>query len=396
MAIPRICVLGVFAIATALCGPGAAHAAPAPGSAGTAVSLTGRSTLKVAGLGKRPSVDPSVSAEAVFAAGEWMATDGEGESYEGVFTQGGRGGRTFFFHYDASSREAVERVVAAWAREMLLARRGVDAEVVARIGEPRVSGVFEGKGRRFKVTGTVPFTATAPELGESRKGTYRFRLAGAPRAVIVGGVPAPPQDGDLRTLEVAVEGQGRVSGTSHTLECDEVCSFPVSNGTAIELEAQPAPGWSLRGFSGCDASNGPVCTLLVSGDRRVTATFAQGGGLASQAVITSLPRQGLASQPFRMTFECVGPICTSPPVFTIQHVFHGSRPFPPVNWSAPTSSFTCTAAYGCTATGHAGELVVPSPRSGRHCYRVKNGFADSAGPWSTERCIEVQPSVVLL
>jgi hypothetical protein len=228
---------------------------------------------------------------------------------------------------------------------------------------------------------------------------YRFKLAGATRSVIFEGIGP---GGPLRTLEIVVEGEGQVSGPGHGIPgCEDVCRFQADDGAAIELEAEPAPGWTFRGWSGCDDAAGAACTLLLWGDRRITATFAPGSGLASVARITSLPRMGLQFQPFRMTFECVGPVCVSALgklVFSVQWVAYVLDEVPPatVDWSAPSGTVSCISEYGCSTSASSGELVVPSPYAGRYCFRVKNGTPQGREPWSTERCIDVRSTGVLL
>jgi hypothetical protein len=387
--IDRVLIHVLVAAAAALIGL-AAGAAPPPGSSGFAADLSGSSWLFVSGFGKRE--DRTVGGGLLFAAGEWLASDDDGESYSGSFQRGVKKGKknTFYFSYDAAGREAVERVVASWVRERLLAQEGIDTEVVVALDGGSATGRLKKKGKRFIVTGKFPFTATAPELGQSRSGTYSFKVSGPVRAVVVGEEPW----GDARVVDVIIEGAGRVTGVGFDFACDAVCRFYADEGAAFLLEAEPSQGRAFQGWSGCDEVEGRTCTFLVTSERRVTASF--GSGLSAQTRITSLPTSGLAGYRFRMSFECVGPVCTHAlglPVFTIQWKFFppGGYPTGAVDWSSGTRTIPCDTRYACSASGSTGEILWPNPVEGYWCFRVKDGPEDSVSPYSTERCIDLQP-----
>jgi hypothetical protein len=386
--IEGLIIPALVAAAGALIGLAAA-AAPAPGSAGSAVDLRGSSSLFVKGLGTQK--DRSVSAELVFAAGEWLAHDDDGEVYSGSVQSGTRRRKNkLYFSYDAAGREAVARVVASWARQRLLEWKGIDTEVAIDLQGGSATGTLKQHGAFLTVKGSFPFIATAPELGRSRRGVYRFEVRGPVRSVIV--------DGEQRSsnVEIVVEGGGRVLGEG--ISCDAVCSFAAEPGSAVLLEAEAASGWAFDGWSGCDdAAAG--CAFLVTGDRRITASFRP--TLASTARITSLPATGLYGHRFRMTFECTGPVCTfagGNAMFTIQWKAYrpGSYPTGPVDWSTPSGARECSPTIGCSANGRFGEILWPNPETAYWCFRVKNGSADSGAPYSTERCIDVRPQVTLL
>ena len=70
---------------------------------------------------------------------------------------------------------------------------------------------------------------------------------------------------DTHTLSVTVAGHGRVRRSPDQPQYDY--------GTTVALTATPAPGWLFCGWSG-DASGGaPAVTVLMDGDKNVTATF---------------------------------------------------------------------------------------------------------------------------
>jgi hypothetical protein len=92
------------------------------------------------------------------------------------------------------------------------------------------------------------------------------------------------------TLSVTKSGPGSgtvtgrtVTGTPADINCGAaVCSQSVTSGTVLTLTAEPASGSSFFGWKGACAGTGS-CTLTVSTDTTVTATFKrQSGGSKSQ------------------------------------------------------------------------------------------------------------------
>lgn len=71
-------------------------------------------------------------------------------------------------------------------------------------------------------------------------------------------------------LTVTVNGSGTVSGNG--ISCPSTCSSSYPEGTQVTLTATPASGYSFSGWSG-DCSGTGSCTVTMSGDHSVTATF---------------------------------------------------------------------------------------------------------------------------
>ena len=73
------------------------------------------------------------------------------------------------------------------------------------------------------------------------------------------------------TLSVAKagNGQGTVSSTSDRPPIGTTYEV----GTVVTLTASPATGSDFTGWTGCDSVSGATCTLTMTGDRSVTATF---------------------------------------------------------------------------------------------------------------------------
>ena len=63
-------------------------------------------------------------------------------------------------------------------------------------------------------------------------------------------------------LSTAVQGQGSVSGAG-----------TYAHGQAVSVTASPASGWQFSGFSGALTGSNPTGTVVMNGDRNVTATF---------------------------------------------------------------------------------------------------------------------------
>lgn len=78
-----------------------------------------------------------------------------------------------------------------------------------------------------------------------------------------------------RQVIVSTTGMGTVltvapaTGISCPGDCDEV----FAQGTNVTLRGNPAGGWALVGFSGCDSVSGIECTVSMNQLRNVSATF---------------------------------------------------------------------------------------------------------------------------
>ena len=93
--------------------------------------------------------------------------------------------------------------------------------------------------------------------------------------------PPPPPPPVTHRLTVSVSGQGAVTSSPAGITCDEAetqrrgpaCAATFADGSQVQLAAQPAAGWQLAAFSG--ACNGQSCTVNLSADASVSATFTQ-------------------------------------------------------------------------------------------------------------------------
>ena len=105
------------------------------------------------------------------------------------------------------------------------------------------------------------------------------------------------------SLNVAVQGSGRVTSSPAGIDCGSACSASYVAGTAVTLAPSAAAGWAFTGWSGaCLGTNG--CSIVLNSDASVGASFQQPppppedecSGLLPAAlgtpVVATLPRNG--------------------------------------------------------------------------------------------------------
>jgi hypothetical protein len=78
----------------------------------------------------------------------------------------------------------------------------------------------------------------------------------------------------LYALTVTTSGQGSVSSADGYINCPGICSHTYLSNTPVTLNASPALGWSLSGWSGACTGSGS-CNLTITQNQSVTATFTQ-------------------------------------------------------------------------------------------------------------------------
>ena len=78
------------------------------------------------------------------------------------------------------------------------------------------------------------------------------------------------------TVTLTGVGNGMVTGTPAELSCSTgTCNYPVGTGYTLLLHAEPGPGSLFTGWEGVCGGTGD-CSILMSGAKSVTATFAIG------------------------------------------------------------------------------------------------------------------------
>jgi hypothetical protein len=79
--------------------------------------------------------------------------------------------------------------------------------------------------------------------------------------------------GTSRTLTVSKIGAGVGNVTGPSFDCGATCSASYASGRSVTLVAWPAFSSMFSSWSGCDSVSGATCTVAMSADRTVTATF---------------------------------------------------------------------------------------------------------------------------
>lgn len=90
------------------------------------------------------------------------------------------------------------------------------------------------------------------------------------RSVSVVFAPAPAVQ---RTLSVTLAGGGAVRSQPVGIDCGSTCSAPFGDGTSVVLTATASAGQQFASWSGACSGSTATCTLAMSADRSVVATF---------------------------------------------------------------------------------------------------------------------------
>jgi Divergent InlB B-repeat domain len=77
----------------------------------------------------------------------------------------------------------------------------------------------------------------------------------------------------MHTLSVSTAGSGSGSVTGGAINCPGTCSHAYPQGTVVALTATPAGGSTFTGWSGGGCSGSAGCSVTMSADQSVTATF---------------------------------------------------------------------------------------------------------------------------
>ena len=100
------------------------------------------------------------------------------------------------------------------------------------------------------------------------------------------------------TLTKSGKGSGAVASKPGGIECGGTCSGSFEEGSTVTLTAEAQDAWSVFSkWSGCNTFNGNVCTVTMTANKKVTATFnptptyqltvTQGHANAGKGTITS-------------------------------------------------------------------------------------------------------------
>ena len=95
-----------------------------------------------------------------------------------------------------------------------------------------------------------------------------------------GGNPPPQPSSPKLSVTLAGNGSGSVTSNPSGINCGSTCSANFSSGTAVTLTASPASGSTFGGWSGA-CSGTSTCSVTMSANHNVTATFTKAASLAS-------------------------------------------------------------------------------------------------------------------
>jgi hypothetical protein len=93
-------------------------------------------------------------------------------------------------------------------------------------------------------------------------------------------------------LTVTVNGTGTVDSTSSGMTCGSSCTFALSLGSTITLRATPSTGTSFAGWSGAGCQGTGDCTITLSKDQSVAASFVDSGSSLTDKIGVYRPSSG--------------------------------------------------------------------------------------------------------
>jgi uncharacterized repeat protein (TIGR03803 family) len=87
-------------------------------------------------------------------------------------------------------------------------------------------------------------------------------------------------------------GQGTVTSSDGFINCPGACSHAYVENSQVNLTANPAQGWNFQSWGGACSGSNPACTVTMSNDETVSATFEQSSytltvSISGQGTITS-------------------------------------------------------------------------------------------------------------
>jgi phospholipase C len=86
-------------------------------------------------------------------------------------------------------------------------------------------------------------------------------------------VTATFENAPVLTVNLGGNGTGMVSSNPSGISCEPTCSVSFNAGTRVTLTATAATNSYFGGWAGGCSGNNPTCTLTLSGNQQVTATF---------------------------------------------------------------------------------------------------------------------------
>ncbi len=144
-------------------------------------------------------------------------------------------------------------------------------------------------------------------------------------------------EGTSHILTVTKLGSGAVASTPSGISCGSTCSGTFSSGTSVKLTASPDPGFAFSGFTGGGCSGTGPCTVKVSSDLTVKATFTRAG--IARLTVTKTGSGTVASSPGGIS---CGSTCTA--------TFASGTSVKLTAVAAPGFTFAGFSGGGCSGT----------------------------------------------
>lgn len=172
--------------------------------------------------------------------------------------------------------------------------------------------------------------------------TYSAQYDADGVTLLASGPPPPPQ----QTLAVAFAGTdaGSVSDGA-SLSCTASCQHQYPQGTVVHLSATPAAGSSFTGWAGGGCSGTGVCTVTMSADESVTATFTTIPPVPPVTHVLTVSKSGTGSG--GVTSSPGGIDCGS----TCSDTFNAGTQVTLTATADPGSTFAGWSGGGCSGTG---------------------------------------------
>ena len=192
--------------------------------------------------------------------------------------------------------------------------------------------------------------------------------------------PEPPV-----TLTVTKTGSGAVTSVPAGITCGSDCSESYSVGAAVTLTATAASGYDFSGWSGGCAGAAPTCTLTLSANQTVTATFS--ARAPSLLTVTKTGNGTVSSIPAGI--NCGSDCSESYPANTaVTLTATAASGYGFTGWSggcagtAPTCALILSADQTVTATFSA----IASPRAAIGVLRNGQWHLDRSGNSAWDQC----------
>lgn len=169
--------------------------------------------------------------------------------------------------------------------------------------------------------------------------TYSTRYDTDGVTLLVSGSPPPPN----QTLSVTFAGVGTGSvSDGASLSCSATCQHQYPQGTVVHLTATPTSGSSFAGWSGGGCSGTGTCTVTMSADQAITATFS---AIPADTHTLSVSESGTGSG--SVTSGPAGISCGS----TCSNTFTAGAQVTLTATADAGSTFAGWSGGGCTGTG---------------------------------------------